>query len=56
MAAEFNYIGKIRYEIYRKKHINVVWIDNSDKVMAVFELDGGNRKRSVKRLLEVSTY
>jgi hypothetical protein len=53
IAEEFDCVGKIRFEIFSKRHIDVVWHDDLNNVRAAFEIDGGHRKRCIKRLSDV---
>lgn len=53
VAAKFDCIGKIRFETYTRKYIDVVWLDKNGNKRLALEIDGGHRKRSLKRLSEV---
>ncbi|USK71251.1 hypothetical protein [Peribacillus asahii] len=53
IAVEFDYTGKTKYKIDSKKHIDVVWLDDLENVRWAFEIDGGQRKRSIKRLSDM---
>ena len=55
MAAVFGCVGKTRYKVNNKRRMDVVWIDACDNIKAAFELDGGNRKRYRKRLLDITS-
>jgi hypothetical protein len=53
MAEEFECNGKIKYETFNKRKIDVVWLDDIGNIRLAFEVDGGLRKRSIKRLVDL---